>query len=201
MVKIAVIYYSTYGHVRGLAQKVVEGVNSVEGCEAKLFQVPETLPAEVLAKMGAPPKADDPIITADELKEYDGFLFGIPTRFGMMASQIKSFLDSTGGLWQAGALVGKPAGVFVSIGTQGGGMETTALTAVTQFAHHGMVFVPCGYSFGPGLFDVNEVRGGSAYGAGTLAGADGSRQPSKLELDYAQHQGKHFAGVAKKLAA
>ncbi|PRW51183.1 putative NAD(P)H dehydrogenase (quinone) FQR1-like 1 [Chlorella sorokiniana] len=201
MTKIAVIYYSTYGHVRALAQKVVEGVNSVEGCEATLFQVLETLPADVLAKMGAPAKADDPVITAEQLKDFDGFLFGIPTRFGMMASQVKAFLDSTGSLWQAGSLVGKPAGVFVSIGTQGGGMETTALTAVTQFAHHGMVFVPTGYSFGPALYDTNEVRGGSAYGAGTLAGATGSRQPSKLELDYAQHQGKYFAGVAKKLAA
>lgn len=200
MVKIAIIYYSTYGHVRTLAQKVKEGVDSVEGAEATLFQVPELLPQEVLEKMHAPPKSDDPVITAAQLKEYDGFIFGIPTRFGMMASQMKAFLDSTGGLWTEGALVGKPAGVFISTGTQGGGMETTALTAVTQFAHHGMVFVPCGYAFGGALFSNEDVRGGSAYGAGTLAGADGSRQPSKLELDYAEFQGKHFAGVAAKLA-
>lgn len=200
-VKIAIIYYSTYNHVATLAEKVKAGVDSVEGCEATIFQVPETLPAEVLAKMHAAPKAAHPVITAAQLPEFDGFIFGTPTRFGMMAAQMKAFFDSTGGLWQSGALVGKPAGVFVSVATQGGGLETTALTAVTQFTHHGMVFVPTGYSFGPGMFSLDEVQGGTPWGASTFAGGDGSRQPSTHELALAEHQGKHFAGVAKKLAA
>ncbi|EFN56870.1 hypothetical protein CHLNCDRAFT_30702 [Chlorella variabilis] len=200
MVKIAVIYYSTYGHVKTLVEKIVEGVNSVDGAEATIFQVAETLPAEVLAKMHAPPKPDHPIITANDLKDYDGFLMGFPTRFGMMASQFKAFLDSTGGLWQAGALVGKPAGIFTSVATQGGGLETTALTAITQLTHHGMIFVPTGYTFGSSMFNVGEVQGGTPYGSSTIAGADGSRQPSKHELDYAVHHGKYFAGVAAKLA-
>lgn len=201
MTKIAVIYYSTYGHIRTLAQKVKEGIDAVEGCEATLYQVPELLPAEVLEKMHAPPKSDDPIITANELKNFDGFMFGFPTRFGVMAAQFKAFLDSTGGLWQAGALVGKSCSIFTSTGTQGGGIESTVLTSLPVLAHHGLIFVPTGYSFGAAMFGVDEVRGGTPYGASTLAGADGSRQPSKLELDYAVHHGKYFAGKAAKLAA
>lgn len=200
--KIAVIYYSTYGHVAKMAQEVVKGVRSVEGVTADLFQVAETLPEEVLAKMHAPPKdASVPVIQPNQLADYDGFLFGIPTRFGMMASQMKALFDATGGLWAAGALVGKPAGVFISVGTQGGGMETTAMTAVTQLTHHGMIFVPPGYSFGPELYGLDAVRGGSPWGAGTFAGGQGERQPSDTELRYAEHQGKYFASVAKKLTA
>ena len=119
----------------------------------------------------------------------------------MMAAQMKAFLDATGGLWRDQALAGKPAGVFVATGTQGGGQETTALTAVTQLTHHGMLFVPLGYTFGAGMFGVDEVRGGSPYGAGTFAGADGSRTPSEAELAIARHQGTYFAGIAKKLKA
>eukprot|EP01083_Nonionella_stella_P090987 254319_1 len=129
-----------------MAQAIKEGVDSVSGCEGILYQVPETLPSEVLGKMHAPPKDEDvPIITASELENADGIIFGIPTRFGMAASQMKSFMDSTGGLWQGGKLMGKPAGIFVSTGTQGGGQETTAMTWVTQLAHHGMIYVPTGY--------------------------------------------------------
>ncbi|CAL5345892.1 unnamed protein product [Camellia sinensis] len=191
-------YYSMYGHVKKLAEEIKKGAASVEGVEAKLWQVPETLPDEVLGKMYAPPKGDVPVITADELVEADGFIFGFPTRFGMMAAQFKAFLDSTGGLWKTQQLAGKPAGIFYSTGSQGGGQETTALTAITQLVHHGMIFVPIGYTFGAGMFEMEKVKGGSPYGAGTYAG-DGTRQPSELELEQAFHQGKYIAGIAKKL--
>ncbi|KAG0447789.1 hypothetical protein HPP92_028153 [Vanilla planifolia] len=190
-------YYSTYGHVEKLAHEISRGASSVEGVEVKLWQVPETLSEEILGKMGAPPKSDVPIISANELAEADGFLFGFPTRFGMMAAQFKAFLDSTGGLWRTQQLAGKPAGIFYSTGSQGGGQETTPLTAITQLAHHGMIFVPVGYTGGAGMFEMDKVRGGSPYGAGTFAG-DGSRQPTELELQLAFHQGQYFAGVAKK---
>jgi NAD(P)H dehydrogenase (quinone) len=187
-----------YGHVAKLAQEIQKGASSVEGVEAKLFQVPETLPAEVLGKMGAPPKTEVPTITPSELTEADGIIFGFPTRFGMMAAQMKAFFDSTGGLWRGQELAGKPAGIFYSTGSQGGGQETTPLTAITQLTHHGMIFVPVGYTFGAGMFEMEQIKGGSPYGAGTFAG-DGSRQPSELELGQAFHQGKYFAGIAKKL--
>ncbi|KAI5386365.1 hypothetical protein KIW84_072770 [Lathyrus oleraceus] len=191
-------FYSTYGHVEKLAEEIKKGAASVEGVEAKLWQVPETLPEDVLGKMGAPPKSDVPIITPNELTEADGLLLGFPTRFGMMASQFKAFLDATGGLWRTQALAGKPAGIFYSTGSQGGGQETTPLTSITQLVHHGMIFVPIGYTFGAGMFEMENVKGGSPYGAGTYAG-DGSRQPTDLELAQAFHQGKYFAGIAKKL--
>ncbi|KAK8664823.1 hypothetical protein V6N13_084596 [Hibiscus sabdariffa] len=187
-----------YGHVEKLAQEIKKGAESVEGVEAKVFQVAETLPEEVLGKMHAPPKTDAPIITPNELTEADGLLFGFPTRFGMMPAQFKAFLDSTGGLWRTQALAGKPAGFFYSTSAQGSGQETTALTAITQLVHHGMLFVPIGYSFGVDMFEMEQVKGGSPYGAGTYAG-DGSRQPSELELAQAFHQGKYLAGIAKKL--
>lgn len=196
--KVYIVYYSTYGHVEKLAHQIKEGAASVEGVEAKLWQVPETLPEAVLTKMGAPPKSDVPIITPAELAEADGFIFGFPTRFGMMAAQFKAFLDGTGGLWRTQELAGKPAGIFYSTGSQGGGQETTPLTAITQLAHHGMIFVPIGYTFGAGMFEMENVKGGSPYGAGTYAG-DGSRQPTELELQQALHQGKYFAAIAKKL--
>jgi NAD(P)H dehydrogenase (quinone) len=138
------------------------------------------------------------VISPAELEEADGIIFGFPTRFGMMAAQMKAFFDATGGLWMAGKLVGKPAAAFVSTGTQGGGQETTILTAITQLTHHGMVFVPIGYS-SPLIANIDEVHGGSPYGAGTLAGPTGSRMPSELELAVAKHQGVHFTGVAKAL--
>jgi len=184
-----------------MAQAVKKGIDSVSGCEGILLQVAETLPQEVLAKMHAAPKPDVPIIDPHDLPSYDGIIFGIPTRFGMMSAQMKALFDATGGLWQSGALVGKPVATFFSTASQGGGQETTALTAITQFAHHGMIYVPVGFSFGAGMFGLDEVRGGSAYGAGTLAGGDGSRQPSENELGQATHQGTLFAGVVKKLAA
>ncbi|GMH25520.1 hypothetical protein Nepgr_027363 [Nepenthes gracilis] len=196
--KVYIVYYSMYGHVARLAEEIQKGAASVEGVEAKLWQVPETLPEEVLAKMSAPPKSDIPIISPDQLAEADGLIFGFPTRFGMMAAQFKAFLDSTGGLWRTQQLAGKPAGLFYCTGAQGGGQETTPLTAITQLAHHGMIFVPIGYTFGAGMFEMEKVKGGSPYGAGTLAG-DGSRQPTELELEVAFHQGKYIAAISKKL--
>eukprot|EP00048_Salpingoeca_helianthica_P014426 m.221642 g.221642 ORF g.221642 m.221642 type:complete len:227 (-) comp15854_c0_seq1:206-886(-) len=203
MVKIAIIYYSMYGHIRKLAHAEAKGAKEA-GVEVDVFQVPETLSDEVLAAMHAPGKGDDKVAdfaSLSTLKDYDGFIFGIPTRFGMMAAQMKAFWDMTGQLWQKGELVGKPVGVFTSVGTQGGGIETTALTALTQFTHHGMIFVPTGYSFGAEMFDVSTVHGGTPYGAGTIAGPDGSRQPSDYELRLAEHQGKYFSNIVKKLSA
>lgn len=193
MAKVYIVFYSMYGHVYKLAQSVKEGVDSVEGCEGVLYQVAETLPPEVLEKMGAPPKPDVPIIDPKALADADGLLFGFPTRFGMMCSQMKAMFDATGGLWLQGKLVGKPGGFFISTASQGGGQETTIMTAVTQLAHHGMIYVPVGYTFGAGLNDTDVVRGGAPWGAGTLAGVKGDRQPSQLELDHAKHQGKYFA--------
>eukprot|EP00178_Gracilaria_changii_P023534 TRINITY_DN71195_c0_g1_i1.p1 TRINITY_DN71195_c0_g1~~TRINITY_DN71195_c0_g1_i1.p1 ORF type:complete len:215 (-),score=39.58 TRINITY_DN71195_c0_g1_i1:32-676(-) len=196
--KIVIVYYSMYGHIKTMADAVKAGVEEA-GCEAAVYQVPETLPAEVLEKMHAPPKDESiPFATPDILEQADGIIFGIPTRFGMAAAQMKAFMDSTGGLWMAGKLVGKPAGVFISTGTPGGGQETTALTWVTQLTHHGMLFVPMGYS-NPAVMNLDEVHGGSPYGPGTFAGADGSRQPSELELGLATHYGKHFSGIAGAL--
>ncbi|CAK9220684.1 unnamed protein product [Sphagnum troendelagicum] len=196
--KVYIVYYSMYGHVAKLAEEIQKGVNTVEGVEATLWQVPETLPEEVLLKMSAPPKPDVPIIDPAQLADADGFIFGFPTRYGMMAAQFKAFLDATGALWRTQALAGKPAGLFFSTGSQGGGQETTALTAITQLTHHGIIFVPVGYTFGAKMFELSEVKGGSAYGAGTFAG-DGTRQPSQIELEQAYHQGFYIAGIAKKL--
>jgi len=197
-VKVYIVYYSMYGHVEKLAEEIKKGAASVEGVEATLWQVPETLPEEALLKMNAPPKSEAPTIEPQQLADADGLLFGFPTRFGMMSAQFKAFLDATGGLWRTQQLAGKPAGIFYSTGSQGGGQETTALTAITQLVHHGMLYVPVGYTFGAGMFEMEQVKGGSPYGSGTFAG-DGSRQPSKLELEQAFHQGKYVAGIAKKL--
>eukprot|EP00299_Pterocystis_sp_00344_P005944 c17698_g1_i1.p1 GENE.c17698_g1_i1~~c17698_g1_i1.p1 ORF type:complete len:215 (+),score=49.85 c17698_g1_i1:44-646(+) len=200
MAKIAVVYYSTYGHVQTLAEAVKKGVEEA-GHQADIFQVPETLPTDILEKIHAPAKADYPIATAATLPEYDGIAFGFPTRFGTAAAQMKAFWDSLGQLWQNGSLVGKAVTVFTSTATQVGGQETTILTSIPVFAHHGLVFVPVGYSYGSSLFDVSTVRGGGPFGAGTIAGSDGSRQPSEVEIGAAVHQGSHFAKIAAKLAA
>ena len=198
--KIFIVLYSMYGHVEGLAKRMKKGVDGVDGVEGALFRVPETLSGEVLEKMKAPTKDEGiPEITAAELVDADGVLFGFPTRYGCMAAQMKAFFDSTGQLWKEQKLAGKPAGFFVSTGTQGGGQETTAWTAITQLAHHGMLFVPIGYTFGAGMFKMDNVRGGSPYGAGVFAG-DGSREASETELALAEHQGKYMAAVVKKLS-
>ncbi|XP_078165849.1 NAD(P)H dehydrogenase (quinone) FQR1-like isoform X2 [Carex rostrata] len=183
--KIYIVYYSMYGHIEKLAKEIQRGASSVKGVEAKLWQVPEILPQEVLEEMNAPPKSNVPVISLKHLLHADGFVFGFPTRFGMMCAQFKAFLDSTGGLWQRQKLVGKPAGLFSSSATQCGGQETTLLSAVTQLAHHGMIFVP-------------TVKGGSPYGAGTFA-TPADRVPSEAELEQAFYQGKNIAIIAKKL--
>ncbi|CAH9094719.1 unnamed protein product [Cuscuta epithymum] len=198
--KIFIVFYSMYGHVEGLARRMKQGVDAVDGVEAVLYRVPETLSDEVLSQMRAPPKDGEiPVISsAAELTAADGLLFGFPTRYGCMAAQMKAFFDSTGQLWKEQKLAGKPAGFFVSTGTQGGGQETTAWTAITQLAHHGMLFVPIGYTFGAGMFKMDSIRGGSPYGAGVFAG-DGSREPTETELALAEHQGRYMAAVTKRL--
>ncbi|XP_043713460.1 probable NAD(P)H dehydrogenase (quinone) FQR1-like 2 [Telopea speciosissima] len=198
--KIYIVYYSMYGHVEGLAKRMKKGIDEIEGVDGLLYRVPETLSDEILEKMKAPSKDDSiPLISAAELASADGVLFGFPTRYGCMAAQMKSFFDSTGQLWKEQKLAGKPAGFFVSTGTQGGGQETTAWTAITQLAHHGMLFVPIGYTFGASMFTMDSIRGGSPYGAGVYAG-DGTREPTETELALAEHQGKYMAAVVKRLA-
>lgn len=198
MTKIAIIYYSLYGHVAKLAEHIKKGVEA-GGATCDIYRVAETLPDEVLGKMGAPPKADHPVITADKMTDYDGFLFGISGRYGQMSAQIKRFMDSTGQLWMKGALTGKACGVFQSTATPGGGQETIGLTLVPFAVHHGMVFVPLGY-VEPKVMSLDEVHGASPYGSGAFAGGDGSRMPSELELSICETHGKHFAGITAKLA-
>ncbi|ODV86380.1 hypothetical protein CANARDRAFT_175283 [[Candida] arabinofermentans NRRL YB-2248] len=200
MAKIAIIIYSMYHHIATMAKEVAKGVES-SGSTATIFQVAETLPEAVLSAMHAPAKPEFPIADAQTLTEYDGIIFGIPTRFGNFPAQLKAFIDSTGGLWASGALYGKPAGIFVSTGT-GGGNEVTAVSALSTLAHHGMIYVPLGYAAAfAELTDLTEVHGGSAWGAGTIAGADGSRQPTELEKKIAFIQGTEFSKVASKLSA
>lgn len=202
--KIKVIFHSLYGHVHQLAEALAEGARSVPGTEVEILQVAETLPDEVLAKMGAVEAkkafAHIPVAKPSDLADADGLLFGSGTRFGSASAQLQAFFDSTGGLWAKGALIGKPAGVFVSTGTQHGGQETTLVSMQTFLLHHGMVIVGVPYA-AQELTKMDDVTGGSPYGAGTLAGADGSRQPSANELAIARFQGKHLAQIAAKLAA
>lgn len=196
--KVAIIIYSMYHHVATIAESVKKGVEAAGG-KADIYQIPETLSEEVLGKMGAPAKPNYPIATLDTLTSYDAFLFGIPTRFGNYPAQWKTFWDSTGGLWALGALYGKVAGIFVSTGTPGGGQETTVVNALSVLVHHGIIYVPLGYAkaFGQ-ITNLNEVHGSSPYGAGSFAGADGSRQPSALELEIAEIQGRSFYETIQK---
>jgi NAD(P)H dehydrogenase (quinone) len=199
MSKLLVLYYSTYGHIETMANAIAEGARSVDGVEVTLKRVPETMPPDVAAKAGAKLDQSAPVATPAELADYDAIIFGTPTRFGNMAAQMRNFLDQTGGLWMQGALIGKVGSVFTSTGT-GGGNESTILTTIPTLLHHGMIYVGLPYS-APELTDISEVRGGSPYGAATIAGADGSRQPSEKELSLARFQGKHVAGIAAKLTA
>ncbi|PWY86846.1 flavo protein WrbA [Aspergillus heteromorphus CBS 117.55] len=190
--KVAIVYYSMYGHIQKLAEAEKKGVEAAGG-SADIYQIAETLSEEILAKMHAPPKSSYPIAEPNTLLEYDAVLFGIPTRYGNFPAQWKTFWDKTGQIWASGGYWGKYAGLFVSTGTQGGGQESTALASMSTLAHHGFIYVPLGYKtvFGQ-LANLNEVHGGSAWGAGTFAGADGSRQPTALELEVAEAQGKAF---------
>jgi len=198
MAKVLVLYYSSYGHLETMAGAVAEGVREAGGA-ATVKRVPETVPEEVARKSGFKLEQKAPIAAIDELADYDGIAFGTPTRFGNMAGQMKSFLDQAGSLWMKGALVGKAAAVFTSSATQHGGQESTILTFHPVLLHLGFVIVGLPYAF-QGQMGVSEVMGNSPYGASTIAGGDGSRQPSKVELDGARYLGRHLAQVAAKLA-
>ena len=197
MTKLLVLYYSMYGHVETLAQSIAAGARSVEGVEVTLKRVPETIPTDVAQRVGV--KLDQAAEVADpkELANYDAIIFGSPTRFGNMTGQMRLFLDQTGGLWVKGALVGKVGSVFTSTGT-GGGNESTIISFLSTLIHHGMIYVGLPYSC-PQLTDISEVKGGSPWGAATIAGADGSRQPSATELAQCEFQGRHVAAIAKRL--
>ncbi len=199
MTRILILYYSTYGHIEAMAQAAAEGVAQVAGAEAVIKRVPEHMPDDVLAKINAKTDQSAPIATPGELADYDGILFGTPTRFGNMAGQMRNFLDQTGGLWMEGKLIGKPAGVFTSTGT-GAGNETTIQSFHNTLIHHGMVIVGAPYSIAE-LSDVSVSRGGSPYGAGTIAGADGARTPNAVELGIMRGQARHLTEIAAKLKA
>jgi NAD(P)H dehydrogenase (quinone) len=200
MTKVLVLYYSTYGHVEAMAQAVAEGARRAKGVEVAVKRVPELVPADVLAKSGAKTDQAAPVAQVDELAEYDAILFGTPTRFGNMAAQMRNFLDQTGGLWAKGALIGKVGSVFASTATQHGGQETTLTSFHTTLLHHGMVIVGLPYS-AQGQTRMDEITGGSPYGATTIAGGDGGRRPSANELELARFQGRHVAEIASALKA
>lgn len=196
MTKLLVLYYSMYGHIETMANSVVEGAREVDGVEVTLKRVPETMDSAIFASTGGK-ASQTPVATPAELADYDAIIFGVPTRFGNMAGQMRTFLDQTGGLWAKGALFGKVASVFSSTGV-GGGQEMTITSTWTTLAHHGMIIVPIGYG-ATELFDISHVSGGTPYGATTYAGGDGSRQPDARELAIARFQGKHVASVVAKL--
>jgi len=202
MTKIQIVFYSMYGHVYRLAEEEAAGAREVKGCEVELYQVPETVPDSVLEASGAKAAraafSKIPIIEPDALGDADAIVFGTPTRFGNMCGQMRIFLDRTGPLWMKGALVGKIGSVFSSTGTQHGGQETTITSFHTTLLHHGMIIVGVPYSE-QRLMNMAEITGGTPYGATTLAGADGSRQPSENELAVARFQGGHVAELAARL--
>ena len=199
MSKILVLYYSSYGHVETMAGAVAEGARSVPGTEVTVKRVPELVPEELAKQSGMKLDQAAPIAKPDELPDYDAVIFGTPTRFGNMAAQMRNFLDQTGGLWAKGSLVGKVGSVFASTATQHGGQETTITSFHTTLLHQGMIIVGVPYSCA-GLSEMDEVSGGTPYGATTLAKGDGSRQPSDNELAIARFQGKHVAAITARLA-
>lgn len=199
MAKVLVLYYSMYGHIEIMANAVAEGARAVPGAQVTLKRVAETIAPAQAATIGVKLDQQAPVATPAGLADYDAIIFGTPTRFGNMAGQMRTFLDQTGGLWASGALVGKIGSVFASTGTQHGGQETTITSFHSTLLHQGMVIVGVPYTCA-GLTNMNEITGGTPYGATTLAGADGKRQPSQDELDIARFQGKHVAELATKLA-
>ncbi len=199
MTKVLVLYYSSYGHIEQMAKAAAEGVAKVSGATAVVKRVPETVPTEIAQQMHFKLDQAAPIATVDELADYDAIIFGTPTRYGNMAAQMKTFIDMTGALWMKGALVGKVGSVISSSATQHGGQETTITSFHTVLFHHGMVVVGLPYSC-QAQMGVEEIKGGSPYGATTIAGADGSRQPSEQELGMARFQGEHVAKIAAKLS-
>jgi NAD(P)H dehydrogenase (quinone) len=198
MPKILVLYYSAYGHIERMAEAVTEGARSVPGMEVTIKRVPELVPEEVAKKAGMKLNQAAPIATVDELPSYDAIIFGTPTRFGNMCAQMRNFLDQTGGHWTTGSLVGKVGSVFASTATQHGGQETTITSFHTTLLHQGMIILGLPYAF-PGLTNMDEITGGTPYGATTLTKGDGSRQPSANELDGARYQGRHVAQITAKL--
>jgi NAD(P)H dehydrogenase (quinone) len=204
MAKIQVVFYSMYGHVYQMAEAVAEGARAVAGTEVTLLRVPELVPAEALERSGAAGAqqafAQIPLAEVEGLAEADAIIFGVPTRFGNMAAQMRNFLDQTGGLWARGALIGKVGSVFTSTATQHGGQESTILSFHTTLLHHGMVIVGVPYSEARQM-TIDEVSGGSPYGASTITGGQGQRLPSENELAIARFQGQHVAEIAARLAA
>jgi NAD(P)H dehydrogenase (quinone) len=198
MTKVLVLYYSSWGHIEQMAYAAAEGARET-GAEVVVKRVPELVPPEVAEKAHYK-QQEAPVATVEELADYDAIIFGTPTRYGTMAAQMKNFLDQTGALWAQGKLVGKVGSVFSSTATQHGGQESTILTFIPVLLHHGMVVAGLPYTF-QGQSGVDEVKGGTPYGASTIAGGDGSRQPSPVELDGARFQGRHVARIAAKLAA
>lgn len=200
--KILIVYYSMYGHIHRMAEAVAEGARGVKGAEVSMYRVPETLTDEVLKKMGAVDAqknfAHVPVCKVDDLSQADAIVFGTPTRFGNMCGQMRQFLDATGGLWLKGALVGKVGSVFASSATQHGGQESTILTFHTFLLHQGMIIVGLPYAF-QGQMRIDEITGGSPYGASTIAGTQGERMPSENELNAARFQGRHVAEITAKL--
>ena len=200
--KVQVIFYSMYGHVYRMAEAVAAGAREVPGVEVTLLQVPELVPDEILEKSGAKAArrafAHVPLARVEQLPDADAIIFGTPTRFGNMAAQMRNLLDQTGGLWAGGALVGKVGSVFISTATQHGGQETTITSFHSTLLHQGMIIVGVPYT-AAGLNNMKEIAGGTPYGASTLAGSDGSRQPSQNELEIARFQGRHVAEIAKRL--
>lgn len=199
MAKVLVLYYSSYGHVETMARAVADGARAA-GAEVDVKRVPETAPAEVVASAHFKTDSEFPEAQPDELANYDAIIVGAPTRYGNMSSQMASFWDRTGGLWAKGALVGKVGGAFTSSASQHGGNESTILSVHKTLLHHGLVVVGLPYAF-QGQLTLSEIAGGSPYGATTIAGGDGSRQPSQIELDGARFQGQHIAQIAAKLSA
>jgi len=195
--KIMIVYHSSYGHVETMAYAVATGARAVESAEVVVRRVPELMPEDAMRTSGMKVEQPAQTVTPDDLIDYDAIIFGTPTRFGNMSSQMRNFMDQTGALWAQGALIGKIGSVFTSTGT-GGGNETTITSFHHTLLHHGMIIVGLPYS-APDLADISELRGGSPYGAGTIAGPDGSRQPSQKELNLASFQGHHVATIAQKL--
>jgi NAD(P)H dehydrogenase (quinone) len=198
MAKVLVLYYSSYGHVEAMAQAAAEGARAADA-DVALKRVPELVPEEVARKSGYKLDQPAPIATVQELPEYDAIVFGTPTRYGNMTAQMKQFIDQTGGLWMNDKLVGKVGSVFTSTASQHGGQESTILSFHTVLLHLGFILVGLPYSY-KGQLTLEEIVGGSPYGASTIAGGDGSRQPSANELAAARFQGRHVAEIAAKLA-
>jgi NAD(P)H dehydrogenase (quinone) len=200
MARVLVLYYSTYGHIETMAQVVAQGARTIQSVTVTIKRVPELMPEDVARAAGAKLDQAAPLATVDELPNYDAIIFGTPTRFGNMCAQMRNFLDQTGKHWLSGALIGKVASVFTSTATQHGGQETTITSFHSTLLHQGMIIVGVPYSC-QALLNMNEITGGSPYGAGTLAGTDGRRQPSDNELAIARFQGEHVAKIATQLAA